>query len=125
MIHGKARRIMLLLKEKTTFVTTERKIKELREALAEIAEKRGLDLALLVDGIDSLPVEIRPESVYKDKLPEANRRIAKRDATDADLLALALAEGCPIWSQDKDFEGCGVDLYTTQRILKALAAREF
>jgi len=50
----------------------------------------------------------------------ALQRIGRRDPTDADLLALALAEDVPLWSQDKDFEGCGVRVYSTTELLKDL-----
>ena len=112
---------MGLLKYKTRLITTDGKIDEVRRALTSIAQKRDLDLTLLLDGVDVLPIEILEESTYRSKLAEAKKRIGKRDPTDADLLALALAEKSPIWSQDKDFEDCGVELYTTERLLKILS----
>jgi predicted nucleic acid-binding protein len=119
-IRGKAARIIALLKENTRFITTDVNIEEVKRGLAHIAHKRGLDVGLLLDAVDSLPVESFPEPAYRGKLTAAKKRIAKRDPTDADLLALALTEGVPIWSQDKDFEECGVELYTTERLLKEL-----
>lgn len=111
---------MSLLKEKTRFITTDVNIGEARRGLAHIARKRGLDLNLLLDAVEALPVESYAVPAYQDKLAAAKKRIASRDPTDADLLALALTEAVPIWSQDRDFEGCGVELYTTERLLKNL-----
>ena len=111
---------MGLLKENTRFITTDVNIEEVRRGLRHIAHKRGLDLYLQLDAVEALPVESFRESAYRDKLAAARKRIGKRDPTDADLLALALAEAAPIWSQDKDFEDCGVELYTTERLLKVL-----
>lgn len=119
-IQGKAYRILRLLKDKTRFITTEGKVEEARRALAYIALKRGLDLDSLLEVVDALPVERHGESSYRSKWAHAHKRLAKRDPTDVDLLALALTEKCPVWSQDKDFEDGGVDLYTTERLLKML-----
>ena len=116
-IRGKAFRIMARLKE-TRFITTDVNIEEVRRSLTHIAQKRGLDLDLLLDAVDALPVERFAEPAYRAKIAEAKKRMAERDPTDADLLALALTEGVPIWSQDKDFEVSGVELYTTERLLK-------
>lgn len=113
---------MALLQEKTRFITTDVNIEEVRRGLTHIAPKRGLDLDLLLYAVEALPVESFAEPAYRGKLAAARKRIAKRDPTDADLLALALTEGAPIWSQDKDFEDCGVELYTTERLLKTLGA---
>ena len=37
-----------------------------------------------------------------------------------DLLAVALHLQLPVWSNDKDFEGLAVDLFTTERLLRRL-----
>jgi predicted nucleic acid-binding protein len=57
---------------------------------------------------------------YRKFLSEAARLIGKRDPDDVELLALALALGIPIWSNDRDFEVAGVECYTTARLLKKL-----
>ena len=45
-------------------------------------------------------------------------RIGKLDPDDAPLLALALALDIPVWSNDGDFEGTGVELLTSSRIMQ-------
>ena len=57
---------------------------------------------------------------YQSKLEAAKRAIAKRDPHDVDLLALALAFGVPVWSNDSDFEDARVEWYTTARLLRRL-----
>ena len=37
----------------------------------------------------------------------ARERISQRDEDDWPVLAVALALGCPIWTEDTDFFGCG------------------
>ncbi|MBY0506458.1 MAG: hypothetical protein K2X03_21245 [Bryobacteraceae bacterium] len=46
----------------------------------------------------------------------ARERIDKRDEDDWPVLAAALALGCPIWTEDTDFFGCGVATWTTDRV---------
>jgi hypothetical protein len=39
---------------------------------------------------------------------------------DWPILASALAIGCPIWTEDTDFFGCGVPTWTTNRVVMFL-----
>ena len=60
-----------------------------------------------------LPVSVFEEEFYKNKMKRAERMIGKRDRDDVYLLALAIKLNCPIWSNDKDFEGLRMKVYTT------------
>jgi predicted nucleic acid-binding protein len=51
----------------------------------------------------------------------ARQRLARRDEDDWPILAAALALGCPIWTEDTDFFGCGVATWTTDRVELYLA----
>jgi predicted nucleic acid-binding protein len=51
----------------------------------------------------------------------ARRRIERRDEDDWPVLASAPALGCPIWTEDADFFGCGVATWTTDRVELYLA----
>ena len=50
---------------------------------------------------------------------EATRRIGSRDRDDVDVFALALRLRVPLWSNDRDFGGTGVEQMTTTDVLKA------
>lgn len=50
----------------------------------------------------------------------ARKRIGWRDPDDVELLALTLHFKIPLWSNDNDFEGCGVERYTTAELLHKL-----
>ena len=65
-----------------------------------------------------IPIIVRNEEFYKDKIKEAKELIGKRDPDDIHLLALALKLNCPIWSNDKDFEGLGIIIYKTTDMIK-------
>jgi len=49
----------------------------------------------------------------------ARKQIADRDPGDVDVLALALRLDVPVWSNDRDFEGTGVERMTTAELLSA------
>lgn len=52
---------------------------------------------------------------------EARDRIP-RDPNDWSTVALALSLGCGIWTNDYDFFGCGIPVWTTQTLLTHLAS---
>ena len=79
----------------------------------------SLDTLLLT--LAALPVTVVERSDYERHLPEAGRRMAKRDPDDVDVLALDL--NLPVWSNDNDFEDAGVEWHTTAELLKALGIR--
>ena len=58
--------------------------------------------------------------VYGEFETEARQRLAARDPEDWPILASALAIGCPIWTEDTDFFGCGVATWTSDRVLMFL-----
>ncbi len=70
--------------------------------------------------VAALPVTVVDGAAYAKKLPEAIRRIGRRDPDDAELLALALQRRIPLWSNDRDFETVGVELFTTEGLLRHL-----
>jgi len=55
-----------------------------------------------------------PEVAYCEA--EARERLEMRDQDDWPILAAALAIGCPIWTEDSDFFGCGVATWTSNRV---------
>jgi len=79
------------------------------EHLPALAERRGLDVGLLLAALSVMPVEWQPPEVYEPRRKEAERRMRGRDL-----------EGLPIWSQDKDMEAAGVPVYSTGQLLDAI-----
>ena len=47
---------------------------------------------------------------------EARERLGERDPEDWPILASSLAVGCPVWTEDTDFFGCGVPTWTSSRV---------
>ena len=85
-----------------------------------LAERRGLDPALLLAALSVMPVDWQPPEVYEPHREEAERRMAGRDLEDWPIVALALARSLPVWSQDKDMEAAGLTVYTTGKLLDAI-----
>jgi predicted nucleic acid-binding protein len=87
--------------------------------------KRGKPLADLPATIESLREMI--ESIGQDfYLPfeaDARQRLSGRDEDDWPVLATALGLACPIWTEDSDFFGTGVAVWTTSRVEIFLKAR--
>lgn len=92
--------------------------------LPGIAERRGLDPTLVTAALAVIPIEWHPADSYDHCRADAERLIADRDPDDWPTVALALAAGLPIWSQDKDFSVTGIQIHTTGELLDAIRAQE-
>ena len=101
-------------------LTTERTLAEVEEYALVLSEKRRLRTDLLLLAVAALPITVVDQTAHAHRLPEAVRRIGRRDPDDAELLALAIQFRIPVWSNDRDFEKVGVDLFTTEGLLRHL-----
>ena len=100
----------------TTAVTLD----EVQEYVAALARQKRLQLDVLLLALAALPVTVVERSEYARKIPDAAKRIGRRDPDDVDVLALALHLGVPVWSNDDDFRETGVEWFTTATLLKRL-----
>lgn len=94
---------------------------EIRKYRTEIAARSGLpvlEVELLI-GLLTAAIDVVPHDLYAARMEEANARIGARDPGDVPFLALALAEACDgIWTQNTShFEGAGVELWSTERVI--------
>ena len=69
----------------------------------------------LLDAVVSLLDLVSPD-IYGKHETEARNRLGSRDPDDWPILASALALGCPIWTEDTDFFGCGVATWTSNSV---------
>lgn len=104
----------------------EQALAEIRRNSPSIVERSSLSaegvermLVLLTEGID-----VVPRQAFEDRIPVARERIGDKDPGDVPFLALALAGPCEgIWTQNvRDFEGAGIDIWTTERVLDAVGS---
>jgi predicted nucleic acid-binding protein len=114
----RVRRILEDHADGVSFFVPELALSEAREHLATLIEKRGGDPVKafrLLDAIVGLVDLVNPD-IYGEHETEAKRRIGSRDPDDWPILASALAFGCPIWTEDTDFFGCGVATWTSNSV---------
>jgi predicted nucleic acid-binding protein len=108
--------------EDFVIVTTEATIGEVHEHAAKFAVRYTLDLDLLHEAIELLPIERYSERQYRSHLAEARKYLGARDADDIHLGALALKLAIPVWSNDDDLRELPLRVYTTAELLKILGA---
>jgi predicted nucleic acid-binding protein len=91
---------------------------EAREHLPCILEARKIPAAAAMATLDLLAqlVQSVEAETYASFESIARERIDQRDEDDWPVLAAAFALGCPIWTEDTDFFGCGVATWTTDRV---------
>jgi predicted nucleic acid-binding protein len=118
-IGGRAR-LVLNHPEVGTVFTAASTFAEVEEYAIVLARQKRLPLDVVLLATAALPVTVVSPTQYAKSVPEAKRRIGRRDPDDVDLLAMALHLQPPVWSNDKDFEGVAVDLFTTERLLRRL-----
>jgi predicted nucleic acid-binding protein len=92
--------------------------------------KPDTDLPAALSYLQSLIQPILQDS-YGLFEEEARQRLRGRDEEDWPVLAAALALSCAIWTEDTDFFGTGIAVWTSDRIeiflkelLKSLEANE-
>ena len=104
--------------EAVSFFVPEAAYAEAEEHLAALVAKRGGDPAKALAFLRELRqlVELIGSDVYGQFEAEARERLGRRDPDDWPILAAALALGCPIWTEDTDFFGCGVATWTSSRV---------
>ncbi len=86
--------------------------------MAALVVKRGGDPAKGLASLRSMAAlgTIVSQDLYGDFEAEARKRLGARDPEDWPILAAALALGCPIWTENTDFFGCGVATWTSASI---------
>lgn len=89
-----------------------------RKYLPALLEKRGIHGGAALKVLDSLETIVQPIDLdlYVGMQKQALQRIAQRDANDWPVLACAMTLGCPVWTEDADFFGTGVAIWTTDRV---------
>ena len=95
-----------------------------RKYLPALLEKRGIKSERAMAVLDTLESIVRPLElgVYAGLQTQALQRIAVRDADDWPVLACAMTIGCPVWTEDADFFGTGIAIWTTDRVELYLAS---
>ena len=114
----RVREIIETYSEQASFFVPEVAYAEAEEHVPTLVIRRGGDSEKAMRFLRSLRglVELIGCEVYGDFEGTARERLGDRDPEDWPILASALAIGCPIWTEDTDFFGCGVPTWTTSRV---------
>jgi predicted nucleic acid-binding protein len=115
---NRVRRILEKYADRASFFIPEYAYAEAGEHRAALVTKRGGDPAkglIMLRAVVAL-ADLVTTDLYGDYEVEARKRLDTRDPEDWPILASALALGCPIWTEDADFFGCGVATWTSNRV---------
>jgi predicted nucleic acid-binding protein len=86
--------------------------------LPPLLKKRGrphADFSASLEYLQNIIETVTPE-LYGVFESEALQRLRGRDESDWPILATALGLACAVWTEDTDFFGTGVAVWTTNRI---------
>ena len=97
---------------------------EAEEHVPALVVRRGGDPEKAIQFLRAVRglVDLIASEVHADFESTARERLGERDPDDWPTLASALAMGCPIWTEDTDFFGCGVPTWTASRVALFLRA---
>ena len=111
-------RVLEVHAEDSSFFLPETAYAEAEEHLAALVVKRRGDPSKALIALKAMAalVTLVGDDLYRDFEAEARKRLGGRDPEDWPILAAALALGCPIWTEDTDFFGCGVATWTSASI---------
>ena len=97
---------------------------EVERYLPSMAEKYDLPAELTALAWHLLPLHVHFVSEYCRQLARARRDPTSRDLDDAHLLALARALALPLWTNDRDLGGHGVECIPTAKLLRKYHLRQ-
>jgi predicted nucleic acid-binding protein len=114
----RVRAILVQYGNRVRFVAPEAAFSEAEEHLPTILGKRGTTVAIgmTVFGAVGKVVQSIGHDTYATFEKNSKRRLAKRDIDDWPVLATAMVFNCPVWTEDRDFFGTGVAIWTTDRV---------
>jgi predicted nucleic acid-binding protein len=78
---------------------------EVAKHLPQLARRLEMPEMELFRAFQILPIISCQPDLYDAHLAEAGHWIGNRDPKDVPILALALFLHCPLWTEDRDFDG--------------------
>ncbi len=93
---------------------------EVLEYLPFMAQKYVLPINLVLYRWHLLPIQVHQQYEYILHLDAARQALWERDPDNAHPLALAMELDLPLWTNDKDLSGHGVECLTTAVLITRL-----
>lgn len=114
----RVRHLIAAATEEVAFYVAEANYQEASHYLAQLAPRRGISESVWQTALETLmnAVQLVGDEELETVAAEARARIAQRDERDWPALAAALLLQCPIWTEDHDFFGSGVPIWTTATV---------
>ena len=114
-------RVPELLEKMSPFVrffTPKVCINDAYKYLPNILKKHGIDKKITIASLNEIikNLNVLDEEVYAIYKKAASKRMRKRDIDDWHIVACSLMLNCPVWTEDADFFGSGVAVWTTDRV---------
>jgi predicted nucleic acid-binding protein len=115
---SKVRELLLKFNNSVEFFTPDVCMEDAQKYLPTIFEKRQLPVESALDVLYRIKhlIKIVEKSIYLEQENDAKQRVKSRDIHDWPVVATALVLNSPIWSEDQDFFGVGLPIWTTDRI---------
>lgn len=115
------RRVRSLLEtyeDSTDFYAPDVCFDDAREYIPGVLSSRGEDPDLGLAVLEQIRALVRPveQALYQDLEQLARQRVATRDVEDWPVVAVAVLLNVPIWTEDRDFFGSGIAIWTTDRV---------
>lgn len=100
------------------FLAPDAAFDDARTYLPSLLKERGKPDADVPASIEYLQTLVEPteHGLYSSREAEARERLRGRDENDWPVLAASLELGCAVWTEDTDFFGTGVAVWTTNRV---------
>ncbi len=93
---------------------------EVERYIPRLCEKYALPKDVIELQWRLLPLKRHTEEEYEGNLTWSRRLLADREPDDAHPLALAKTLRLPLWSNDSDLQGHGIDCHRTAVLLRKL-----
>jgi predicted nucleic acid-binding protein len=114
----RVRTILRRFRGDVMFVAPEVCRNDIQRRVPEICRKHDLDQAVAFKFVSDVEKVVRfiPHATYAEREKDARARVQARDPDDWPVIATALEFDIPIWTEDRDFFGCGVATWVTNPV---------
>ncbi len=115
---AKVRALILNNASSIRFFTPDVALADARKYLPALLKKHGVEPEKALQTLERLEciVQVLDFEMYQIMQQKALQRISLRDADDWPVLACAMTLNCPVWTEDADFFGTGVAVWTSDRV---------
>lgn len=115
---NKVRELLIAHSNSVEFFTPDICMEDAQKYLPIIFDKRNIPIEPALKVLTHLKslLLVVDKSIYQEYATEAQQRIKKRDIHDWPVVATALTLNSPVWTEDQDFFGSGLSVWTTDRV---------